>query len=117
MLGESTPIGGFYTQEDMKEIIAYATDRQIEVIPEIEMPAHSNAALASYPGLACPVVKNFIGVLPGLGGAHAEVIYCAGNDSVFTFLQDVMDEVVEFIWEVMRPERRTGKNVRFARHE
>ncbi|GFZ38582.1 hypothetical protein BANORC5_06170 [Bacteroides nordii] len=95
MLGESTPIGGFYTQEDMKEIIAYATDRQIEVIPEIEMPAHSNAALASYPGLACPVVKNFIGVLPGLGGAHAEVIYCAGNDSVFTFLQDVIDEVVE----------------------
>lgn len=93
--GESTPIGGFYTQEDMKEIIAYAAKRQIEVIPEIEMPAHSNAALASYPELACPVVKNFIGVLPGLGGAHAEIIYCAGNDSVFTFLQDVIDEVVE----------------------
>ncbi len=94
-LGESTPIGGFYTQEDMKEMIAYAAERQIEVIPEIEMPAHSNAALASYPELACPVVKNFIGVLPGLGGTHAEVIYCAGNDSVFTFLQDVIDEVVE----------------------
>lgn len=94
-LGESTPVGGFYTQEEMKEMVAYAAERQIEVIPEIEMPAHSNAALASYPHLACPVVNNFIGVLPGLGGTHAEVIYCAGNDSVFTFLQDVIDEVVE----------------------
>ena len=94
-LGEATPVGGFYTQEDMKEMIAYAAERQIEVIPEIEMPAHSNAALASYPELACPVVKNFIGVLPGLGGTHANIIYCAGNDSVFAFLQDVIDEVVE----------------------
>ncbi|WP_455586766.1 glycoside hydrolase family 20 protein [Bacteroides sp.] len=93
--GESTPLGGFYTQEDMKEMVAYAAERQIEVIPEIEMPAHSNAALASYPELACPVVKNFIGVLPGLGGANAGITYCAGNDSVFTFLQDVIDEVVE----------------------
>lgn len=94
-LGEPTPVGGFYTQEEMKEMIAYAARRQIEVIPEIEMPAHSNAALAAYPELACPVVKNFIGVLPGLGGKHAEVIYCAGNDRVFSFLQDVIDEVVE----------------------
>lgn len=92
--GEPTPIGGFYTQEDIKEIVAYAMERQIEVIPEIEMPAHSNAALASYPLLSCPVVDKFVGVLPGLGGTHADIIYCAGNDSVFTFLQDVIDEVV-----------------------
>lgn len=92
--GESTPIGGFYTQEDMKEIIAYATDRQVEIIPEIEMPAHTNSSLAAYPQYACPVVDQFIGVLPGLGGDHASIIYCAGNDSVFTFLQNVIDEVV-----------------------
>ena len=64
------------------------------MIPEIEMPAHSNAALAAYPLLACPVVDKFIGVLPGLGGNHADIIYCAGNDSVFTFLQNIIDEVV-----------------------
>ena len=62
--GELTPIGGFYTQEEIREIVAYAVDRQIEVIPEIDVPAHSNAALAAYPQFACPVVKDFIGVLP-----------------------------------------------------
>ena len=93
--GEPTPIGGFYTQEDIREIVAYAADRQIEVIPEIDVPAHSNSALAAYPQLACPVVKDFVGVLPGLGGRNSEIIYCAGNDSVFTFLQDVFDEILE----------------------
>lgn len=92
--GEPTPIGGFYTQEDIKEMVAYAADRQIEVIPEIDMPAHSNAALAAYPQLACPVVNSYIGVIPGLGGGNSGVIYCAGNDSAFTFLQDVLDEVM-----------------------
>lgn len=92
--GEPTPIGGFFTQEDIKEIVAYATERQIEVIPEIEMPAHANAALASYPQLACPVVDEYIGVLPGLGGRNAEIIFCAGNDSSFTFVQDVIDEIL-----------------------
>lgn len=93
--GEPTPVGGFYTQEDIKEMVAYAAERQIEIVPEIDMPAHSNAALAAYPQLACPVVKEYIGVLPGLGGQNSEVIFCAGNDSVFTFLKNVMDEVME----------------------
>ena len=93
--GEPTIEKGYYTQDDIREIVAYARERHIEVIPEIEMPAHSNAALAAYPLLACPVVNKYIGVLPGLGGENADVIYCAGNDSVFTFLQDVLDEVLE----------------------
>lgn len=93
--GEPTVEKGFYTQDDIREIVAYAAQRQIEVVPEIEMPAHSNAALAAYPLLACPVVDKFIGVLPGLGGTHADVIFCAGNDNVFTFLQDIIDEVVQ----------------------
>lgn len=92
---EPTPIGGYYTQEQMKEIIAYAGQRHVEIIPEIDMPAHSNAALAAYPELACPVVKKYIGVLPGLGGSNADIIYCAGNDKVFEFLQGVLDEVAE----------------------
>lgn len=93
--GEPTPIGGFYSQKDIKEMVAYAAERQIEIVPEIDMPAHSNAALTAYPKLACPVVKDYIGVLPGLGGRNSEIIFCAGNDSVFTFLQNVMDEIME----------------------
>lgn len=92
--GEPTVEKGYYTQDEIREIVAYAQERHIEVIPEIEMPAHSNAALAAYPLLACPVVNKYIGVLPGLGGENADVIFCAGNDSVFTFLQDVLDEVL-----------------------
>lgn len=92
--GEPTTVGGYYTQADMKEIIAYAADRQIEIIPEIDIPAHSNAALASYPEYACPVVKDFIGVIPGLGGKNAEIIFCGGNEKTYEFLQDVLDEVI-----------------------
>ncbi|MDH6534103.1 beta-hexosaminidase [Parabacteroides sp. 52] len=94
--GEPTPVGGYYTQDDMREIVAYAAARAIEVIPEIEMPAHTNSSLAAYPELACPVVTDFIGVIPGLGGEnHAdEIVYCAGNEAVFTFLEEVIDEVI-----------------------
>lgn len=91
--GEASTVGGFYTQQDIKEMVTYASARQVEIIPEIEMPAHTNSSLAAYPALACPVVKQFIGVLPGLGGKNSEIVYCAGNDSVFTFLEDVIDEV------------------------
>ena len=91
--GEPASVGGYYTQDDMREIIAYAQARQVEIIPEIDMPAHSNAALAAYPELACPVVDKHIGVLPGLGGDHADIIYCAGNEQTFHFLEGVIDEV------------------------
>ena len=93
--GEPVSVGGYYTQNDMREIIRFAALRQIEIIPEIEMPAHTNSSLAAYPELACPVVDRFIGVLPGIGGKNSEIVYCAGNDSVFSFLEDVIDEVSE----------------------
>ena len=92
--GEVPNEGGFYTQGDIREIVAYAADRQIEVIPEIEMPAHTSSSLAAYPELACPVVDKPITVLPGGGGKNTQIIYCAGNDSVFAFLQNVLDEVM-----------------------
>lgn len=92
--GEPTVEKGFYTQDDMREIVSYAQQRFIEVIPEIDVPAHSNAALAAYPQYACPVVDKYIGVLPGLGGDNARIIFCAGNDSTYTFLQNIMDEVM-----------------------
>lgn len=82
--------GGFYTQEEIKEIVKYAAERHVTVVPEIEMPGHSLAALASYPYLSCSggpfEVEKQWGVFKD--------IYCAGNDSVFTFLQDVLDEVM-----------------------
>lgn len=95
MPGEPTPVGGFYTQDEIKEVIKYAEERCIEIIPEVEMPAHTNSSLAAYPHLTCPVVDEFIGTLPGIGGKNASIIYCAGNDQVFDFLQDVIDEVSE----------------------
>jgi hexosaminidase len=82
---------GYYTQAQIKEIVQYATDRYITVIPEIEMPGHSTAALASYPYLGCTKgpykVMDTWGVL--------DDVYCAGNDSTFTFLQNVLDEVMQ----------------------
>jgi hexosaminidase len=83
--------GGFYTQEEVKEVVKYATDRHVNVIPEIEMPGHAQAALASYPFLGCPGTGPYT-VAQGWG--VFDDIYCAGKDSTFTFLQDVLDEVI-----------------------
>lgn len=74
--------GGFYTKDDIREIVQYAAERYIEVIPEIEMPGHSQAALQCYPEFQCV-------------GAHNSGVYCAGNDKTFRFLQDVLYEVMD----------------------
>ncbi len=83
--------GGFYTQDDIREVVAYAASRYITVIPEIEMPGHSIAALASYPELSCTggpfEVETRWGVF--------DDVYCAGNDRTFEFMQDVLTEVME----------------------
>ncbi|MEX1382026.1 family 20 glycosylhydrolase, partial [Lutibacter sp.] len=84
--------GGFYTQEDIKEIVAYATARGVEVIPEIEMPAHVMSAIASYPELSC--FETPIGV-PSGGVWPITEIYCAGKESTFEFLENVLLEVIE----------------------
>lgn len=93
--GEPATVGGFYTQEDIREIVEYAAARQIEVIPEIEMPAHTNSSLAAYPQYMCPSVKHYTAVLPGMGGVNFNSEYCAGNDETFKFLQDIIDEVIQ----------------------
>jgi hexosaminidase len=72
--------GGFYTQDDIREIVAYAQQRHITIVPEIEMPGHSGAVLRAYPQLACETNAN---------------VFCAGNDEAFAFLQDVLTEVME----------------------
>lgn len=93
--GEAATQGGYYTQDDIREVVKYAQERFVEIIPEIEMPAHSNAALAAYPHLTCPVVDNYISVIPGMGGKNSGITFCAGNDSVFTFFEDVLTEVMQ----------------------
>ncbi|MBO9155103.1 family 20 glycosylhydrolase [Chitinophaga sp. GCM10012297] len=82
--------GGFYTQEQIKDVVAYATARHVTVIPEIEMPGHSLAALTAYPHLGCTGGPYEVGTRWGV----YDDVYCAGNDTVFTFLQDVLDEVM-----------------------
>jgi hexosaminidase len=88
---DGTKYGGFYTKEEIRDIVKYASKRGITVIPEIELPGHSQAAVASYPWLSCTgeqvEVINDWGVF--------KEIYCAGNDSVFTFLEDVLTEVMD----------------------
>lgn len=88
---DSVPVEGFYTRAELRELVRYASDRCIEIIPEIDIPGHMMAALASYPELGCT------------GGPY-EVktrwdgpvgVVCAGNDSVYSFLRDVFGEVVE----------------------
>lgn len=81
--------GGFYTQRDIREVVAYAAARHITVVPEIEMPGHSSAALLAYPQFLCANVKS----APAGHGALRGV-YCAGNDATFTFLDNILSEVI-----------------------
>ena len=82
--------GGFYTQDEIKEIVAYAEERFVTIIPEIEMPGHSQAAIAAYPELGC--TGEQVGVAKKWG--VFEEIYCT-KDETFNFLEDVLDEVLE----------------------
>lgn len=82
--------GGFYTQDEIREVVAYAAKRFITVVPEIEMPGHSVAALAAYPELACTDGPFEV---EKLWGVHEDV-YCAGKEGTFQFLQDVLTEVM-----------------------
>ncbi|MGB7070756.1 MAG: family 20 glycosylhydrolase [Pyrinomonadaceae bacterium] len=88
---DGTRYGGFYTQAEIKEVVEYARLRNITVIPEIEMPGHSMAALASYPELSC--TRKPIEVT-NAWGVHKDV-FCAGDENTFAFLQVVLDEVFE----------------------
>jgi hexosaminidase len=84
---------GYYTQADMRELIQYAADRQITIVPEIEMPGHALAALAVYPRLSCS--GGPFEIHPFFKGENIhEDIFCAGNDDTFRFLEDVLEEVV-----------------------
>ena len=86
-------VNGFYTQDDIREIVAYAAKNFITVVPEIEMPGHSTEIFAAYPELSCSGKKSVI--FPYSKGPEVtEDILCAGNDSVFVFMEDVLSEVM-----------------------
>ena len=82
--------GGFYTQDEIREVVEYAATRFITVVPEIEMPGHSEAALAAYPELACTEGPFEV---EKVWGIHEDV-YCAGKETTFEFLQNVLTEVM-----------------------
>lgn len=89
--GEPMTYGGFYTQAEVREILAYAQARNIVVIPEIEMPGHCTAALVAYPEYSCTG-----GPFPMPGGAKNSPYpnFCVGNDKTMAFLQDILSEVI-----------------------
>ena len=83
--------GGYYTQKDIKEVVEYAAGRFINIVPEIEMPGHSTAAISCYPEISCTGGPFEVGTFWGI----YYDIYCAGNEKTFQFLEDVISEVVD----------------------
>ncbi len=87
---DGKPYRGFYTQEQIKQIVAYAASRFVTVVPEIEMPGHAVAALAAYPEFGCTggpyAVRTWWGI--------EDDVFCAGNEDVYAFLEDILDEVL-----------------------
>ncbi len=88
---DSIPYGGFYTQDEAREIVKYAADRHITVIPEIDLPGHMLAALTAYPHLGCTGGPYEVWTRWGV----ADDVLCAGNDSTYQFIDDVLTEITE----------------------
>ena len=91
ILDDGIPHGGFYTQEECREIVKYAADRYITIIPEIDMPGHMLGALAAYPELGCTGGPYEV---EHRWGVFADIL-CAGKEKTFQFVQDVLDEVID----------------------
>ena len=90
-LNDDTQYGGFYTQQQAREIVEYAKERYITVIPEIDMPGHMLGALAAYPELGCTGGPYQVS---GNWGVFDDIL-CAGNEKTYQFIQDVMDELMD----------------------
>jgi hexosaminidase len=90
--GEPATYGGFYTQDDIREIVAYAKERFVTIVPEIEMPGHTSEVFAAYPEFSCSGKKST--VQTGSYWPNSN-IFCAGNDGTFRFLEEVLDEVID----------------------
>lgn len=90
---EFNEMGGYYTQEDIKELVAYASLRNITIVPEFELPGHECAAIASYPELSCRGVRPQIHPFFMGPGVHEE-IFCAGKPQTYEFIYNVLDEII-----------------------
>ncbi|MDR2083994.1 MAG: family 20 glycosylhydrolase [Bacteroidales bacterium] len=90
--GEKATYGGFYTKDQMREIVEYASVLNIDVMPEVELPGHCCAILAAYPELGCTGKPEYVQIGPYW---PPSAILCAGNDQTMQFLYDVIDEVIE----------------------
>ena len=90
-IDDETPYGGYYTQEEAREIVAYAAARHITVVPEIDMPGHMLAALASYPELGCTGGPYQVG---HYWGVYKDVL-CVANPKVYQFVEDVLTEIMD----------------------
>ena len=88
---DGKPYGGFYTQEQAREIVAYAAERYITVIPEIDLPGHMQAALAAYPELGCTGGPYEVWRMWGI----SDNVLCAGNDKTIQFIKDVLAEIID----------------------
>lgn len=88
---DGQPYGGFYTQDEVRDIIAYAQQRFITIIPEIDLPGHQQAALAAYPELGCTGGPYDVWQQWGI----SDDVICAGNDKAMEFLEDVLSEVID----------------------
>jgi hexosaminidase len=88
---DQNPHGGYYTQDQIREVVAYAKDRFVNIIPEIEMPGHALAALVAYPELSCTGGPFKIPLYWNI----QKDVYCAGNEQTFQFLEDVLTEVAD----------------------
>lgn len=88
--GEGTEHSGFYTQEEIKEVVRYAADRFITVVPELELPGHEMAAIAAYPNLSCKGEPGTPRIIWGV----EDIVMCPGKEDMFEFLEDVIDEMV-----------------------
>ncbi|MBR1733034.1 MAG: family 20 glycosylhydrolase, partial [Alloprevotella sp.] len=88
--GEGDIHQGFYTQEEIRDIVAYAAERHITVVPELEIPGHELAAIAAYPDLSCKGESTTPRIIWGV----EDIVMCPGKERMFTFLQDVIDEMV-----------------------
>lgn len=88
---DGIPYSGFYTQDEAREIVKYAQERHITVIPEIDLPGHMQAALAAYPELGCTGGPYEVWKMWGV----SEDVLCAGNDKTLTFIEDVLNEIID----------------------
>lgn len=88
--GDGSRYGGYYTQDDIREVVNFARRHHVEIVPELEMPGHEMAAIAAYPYLSCKGEETTPRIIWGV----EDVVLCPGRETTFTFLKDVIDEML-----------------------